>query len=78
MTRNPTATGATGATSLAAASDVGLTCDDVDEVLDLSGDGGLARLETRGQAGNTAHHCVVTGQYADPCGGAWSANVSID
>ena len=35
--------------------------DDVDEVLDLSGDGRLAHLKARGQGSDTAHHGLVAG-----------------
>ena len=34
--------------------------DDVDEVLDLSGDGRLAHLQARSQGGNTTHDGAIT------------------
>ena len=34
--------------------------DDVDEVLDLLGNGGLATLKSRDESSNPAHHCVVS------------------
>lgn len=39
----------------------GHTSDDVDEVLNLLGDGCLACVQARGQRGNAAHHGAVTG-----------------
>lgn len=34
--------------------------DDVDEVMDLLGDGGLSGVQARGEPGNTTHHGVVS------------------
>ena len=45
--------------------------DDVDEVLDLLGDGGLAGLEAGGQGGDAAHDGAVPGADHQAAGGAW-------
>merc|ERR1719486_37927 len=44
--------------------------DDVDEVLDLLGNGGLTSLQTGGKSSNPAHHGVVPDVDHHPDGGA--------
>lgn len=46
-------------------------CDDVDEVLDLLGNGGLPGFQPWGQTGNAAHHCTITSAYDNSAGSAW-------
>ena len=43
----------------------GHTCNDMDEVLDLFGDGGLSGLQSRGQSSNATHDCAVSGADDD-------------
>lgn len=38
----------------------GHTCDDMDEVLNLFGDGGFAGLQARRQSSNATHDCAVS------------------
>merc|ERR1719239_489754 len=44
--------------------------DDVDEVFNLLGDGGLPSLETRGESSNPSHHRVVSDVDDHPDAGA--------
>lgn len=46
--------------------------DDMDEVLDLFGDGSFAGLQARGQRGDAAHDGAVAGADNDPPGRTWS------
>lgn len=45
--------------------------DDLDEVLDLLGDGRLSGLQAGGQSGNTAHDGSIPGANHNPTSGTW-------
>lgn len=47
------------------------TCDDMDEMLDLFGDGGFAGLQARGQSSNAAHDCAVTSADNNATSSTW-------
>lgn len=47
------------------------SCDDMDEVLDLLGDGGFPGLQARGESGNTTHDRAVSGADDDATCCAW-------
>lgn len=49
----------------------GHASDDMDEVLNLLGDGGLPSLKARGEGGDAAHDCAVSGADDDAACCAW-------
>lgn len=52
----------------------GHTCDDMDEVLNLFGDGGFASLQARGQSSNATHYCAVSSADNNATRCAWFEN----
>ena len=49
----------------------GHACDDVDEMLDLFGDGGFAGLQARGQSSDATHDRAVSGADNNATRRAW-------
>lgn len=55
----------------------GHTCDDMDKMLDLFGDGGLAGLQAGGQSSNATHDCAVSSADNDATCCAWFGKNNI-
>ncbi len=47
------------------------TCDDMDEVLDLLGNGGFAGFQARGESSNATHDCAVSSADHNATRCAW-------
>lgn len=49
----------------------GHTCDNVDEMLNLLGNGSFAGVQTRSQSSNSTHDCAISGVDDDTTSCAW-------